>query len=132
MGIFSELFTWWNGNTIGTRWFTFRRGEFVGEDDKGNKYYQETKNGPLGYKRRWVTYNGISEASEIPAEWHGWMHYTVDIPPTEEEYENRHWQKQHIANRTGTPNAYRPAGSALNPDRKRPKTTGDYEAWRPE
>ena len=32
MGIFTELFAWWTGNTIGTRLYTWRKGERVGED----------------------------------------------------------------------------------------------------
>ena len=38
MGIFSEIFCWWGGNTWGTRLFTFRKGHKVGEDDFGNTY----------------------------------------------------------------------------------------------
>ena len=35
-----EIFTWWNRQTIGTRIHTFFYGKYVGEDAKGNKYYQ--------------------------------------------------------------------------------------------
>ena len=49
MGLFTELFAWWTGNTIGTRLFTWRYGTQVGEDEFGNVYYQ-TKDG----KKRWV------------------------------------------------------------------------------
>ncbi len=44
MGILSELnqlLTWWNGQTFGTRVFTARKGQRVGEDEQGNQYYQE-------------------------------------------------------------------------------------------
>ena len=34
MSIFSQLFTWWNGQTIGTRLYTARKGQLVGEDDR--------------------------------------------------------------------------------------------------
>ena len=37
-------------------------------------------------ERRWVIYNGYAEASTIPPSWHGWMHHTVDTPPTDETY----------------------------------------------
>ena len=40
------------------------------------------------------------------------------------------WQKPHRMNMTGTPEAYRPAGSILAKGR-RPKATGDYKAWKP-
>ena len=41
------------------------------------------------------------------------------------------WQKEHLPNLTGTPEAYRPAGS-LERGGKRARATGDYEAWQPE
>ena len=82
MKFLTELFAWWTGNTIGTRLFTWRFGTRVGEDGFGNVYYQ-TEDG----KRRWVIYRDHSEASLVPPEWHGWLHYTVDVPPTEESYQ---------------------------------------------
>ncbi len=121
-----EFFTWWNGQTLGTRFFTWRKGELVGEDASGNKYYRERDG-----KRRWVVYNGLADASRVSPDWHGWLHYTVDTPPTEEDYTPRDWQKPHKANMTGTPQAYRPAGSILTPA-ERPSATGDYDAWKPE
>ncbi|MEM5585794.1 MULTISPECIES: NADH:ubiquinone oxidoreductase subunit NDUFA12 [unclassified Roseibium] len=120
-----ELFTWWNGQTMGTRFFTWRKGDFVGEDEFGNKYYRER-----GGKKRWVTYNGLADASTIPAGWHGWMHHRVDTPPVDETYHAKHWQKPHEPNHTGTPEAYRPHGSILTPE-ERPEVSGDYEAWTP-
>ncbi|MGD9867208.1 MAG: NADH:ubiquinone oxidoreductase subunit NDUFA12 [Hyphomicrobiales bacterium] len=125
MGIFSEIFAWWTGNTIGTRLFTLRKGRFVGEDGLGNRYYRE-RNG----RRRWVVYKDMSEASLVPPEWHGWLHYTVDTPPTETSYKPHEWQKPHRPNLTGTPGAYRPQGSTLATGH-RPPATGDYEAWKP-
>jgi NADH:ubiquinone oxidoreductase subunit len=121
-----QFFTWWNGQTLGTRFFTWRKGEFVGEDLSGNLYYRQR-----GGSRRWVIYAGVAEPSMVPPDWHGWLHQTVDTPPTEEAYEPRPWQKPHRANMTGTPAAYRPKGSILS-DAKRPAATGDYEAWQPE
>ncbi|RMF11005.1 MAG: NADH:ubiquinone oxidoreductase subunit NDUFA12 [Alphaproteobacteria bacterium] len=125
MGIFKELFVWWTGNTIGTRLFTWRKGKKVGEDEFGNVYYRER-----GGKRRWVIYKQESEASLVPPDWHGWLHYTVDTPPTEGNYVRREWEKPHRPNLTGTPQAYRPQGSTLASG-KRPPATGDYEAWSP-
>ena len=60
-----------------------------------------------------MIYNGYSEASAIPPGWHGWMHHRNDQPPGQEDYLPREWQKPHLPNQTGTPNAYRPAGSIL-------------------
>lgn len=124
MGFFTEIFAWWTGNTWGTRLWTWRKGEKVGEDDFGNRYYRER-----GGKRRWVIYRDGAEASNVPPEWHGWLHYTVDELP-DENYKPREWQKPHRPNMTGTGQAYRPAGSTLVPG-GRPPATGDYEAWTP-
>ena len=132
MGLFKEIFSWWDGNTWGTRYFTFRKGKLVGEDEFGNRYYIQRKGvGPLGIPRRWVTYNGLAEASTVPSDWHGWLHYTVDQIPSKEHYQARHWQKRHSPNYTGTNKAYRPAGSTLA-DATAQKPQRDYEPWRPE
>ena len=63
MNFLLRLVTWWNGQTLGTQLFTFRRGQKVGEDAQGNRYFQ-TRDG----KRRWVIYNGETEASRIAPE----------------------------------------------------------------
>lgn len=126
MGLLKETFAWWTGNTYGTRLFTLLKGVPVGEDEFGNRYYRE-RNG----KRRWVIYRDLAEASKVPPDWHGWLHYTVDQLPTEEDYTPKPWQKAHQPNMTGTPAAYRPRGSTqIRGDR--PPATGDYEPWRPE
>jgi NADH:ubiquinone oxidoreductase subunit len=128
-----RLFTWWNSQTFGTQLWTRLYGEFVGEDEFGNRYFR-TKGGKidpaLGFERRWVIYKGYTEASTIPPAWYGWMHHTVDIPPTQETYVAREWQKPHQPNLTGTPAAYRPSGSILALGKRQP-ATGDYRAWRP-
>jgi len=124
-----QFFTWWNGQTLGTRFHTWRKGNEVGRDEFGNIYYEGGINSD-GKTRRWVIYNGVSEASRIPPGWHGWMHYTVDTPPADEDYKPREWQKSYQPNLTGTPQAYRPQGSVLSPT-TRPAVTGDYDAWTP-
>lgn len=128
-----KLFTWWNSQTFGTQLWTWMYGERVGEDEFGNRYYR-TRGGKidpaLHFERRWVIYNGYAEATTIPPAWHGWMHHTVDVPPTEQNYKPFDWQKPHRPNMTGTLGAYRPPGSTLALGR-RPKATGDYKAWSP-
>lgn len=132
MGLFTEIFSWWGGNTWGTRFFTWRKGKLVGEDEFGNRYYvQRSGVGPLGVPARWVTYKTLSEASQVPPEWHGWLHYTVDELPTQERYEPKPWQKPHKMNMTGTPQAYRPQGTILGSG-PRAKTTSDYRPWTPQ
>ena len=134
-----QLFTWWNGQTLGTRFWTWRAGEFVGEDEYGNRYYRQKRSGRRmgaahdsvdNAERRWVIYNGEAEASRIPAAWHGWMHKRTDIPPTEDSYRPHDWEKPHLPNLTGTAAAYRPRGSILSGS-TRPEVTGDYEPWSP-
>ena len=116
--------------TIGTRLYTFFNGALVGSDADGNRYYQE-KRAPKDRPRgRWVMYKGKAEASKVPPEWHAWLHRTVDTPPTEAKRPAKPWQKEHRANRTGTPDAYQPPGSEYEGG-KRAKATGDYEPWRP-
>ena len=128
-----NIFTWWNGATIGIR-NTVRGSVFVGKDELGNSYYEardDSDSYDKGRKRRWVVYNGYAEASKVPADWHGWLHYTFDQPPTEQPLPRRAWEKEHLPNLTGTPLAWRPPGS-LAGDAKRPAATGDYQAWTPE
>jgi NADH:ubiquinone oxidoreductase subunit len=134
MSIISEIFSWWGGNTWGTRW-TLMGTRAVGSDAYGNRYYEQRPGGrleltPAGKPRRYVIYKDASEASQIPAEWHAWIHYLTDTPPSEETYSAKPWQKAHKANMTGTAEAYRPAGSILGSG-VRPKATGDYKPWRP-
>ena len=62
-----------------------------------------------------MIYNGVSEASMTPPGWNGWLHHTVDTPPTEEDYKPRPWELPHIGNPTGTPEAIRPKGSSASP-----------------
>jgi NADH:ubiquinone oxidoreductase subunit len=132
MSILTEIFSWWGGNTWGTRLFTWRHGREVGHDELGNRYYIQRKGiGPLGVPRRWVIYKDLAEASKVPADWHGWLHHTVDTPPTEESYQPKPWQKPHVMNMTGTPQAWRPKGSILASG-QRPPATGDYKAWKPD
>lgn len=128
-----QFFTWWNGQTLNTRFHTWRNGELVGNDEYGNAYYR-TKGGKidkaLGFERRWVIFNGPSEGSMTPMGWYGWLHHTVDVPPTQENYQAREWEMPHLANMTGTAAAYRPKGSTLR-EGVRPAATGDYQAWNP-
>jgi NADH:ubiquinone oxidoreductase subunit len=130
MVFLKQLFTWWNGQTLNTRFYTWRKGEFVGTDELGNKYYRAPSALPESIaERRWVIYNGYSEASSIPPGWHGWMHHRTDVPPSGEVYVPREWQKPHHPNMTGTPGAYRPRGSIVSgPAPQAP----DYSAWRPD
>lgn len=123
---FAELFIWWHKQTLSLRIQTWLRGNYVGSDDAGNRYFEHKKNG-----KRWVVYNGPVEASAIPAGWHGWLHQRTDILPTDDDYQPYDWQKPHLANMSGTKNAYHPEGSLFKSG-KRPKVSSDYDAFKPE
>ncbi|ACT59591.1 NADH:ubiquinone oxidoreductase subunit NDUFA12 [Hirschia baltica] len=122
---------WWKNTTIGTRFDIGRRAVFIGDDEWGNKFYEEKKPSQEGRKRRYVIYNGAAEPSRISPDWHGWMHHTFDKPPTEEPLVKKSFELQHQPNLTGTLLAYKPKGSLWRSD-ERTKTAGDYEAWDPD
>ncbi|MBC6402650.1 MAG: NADH:ubiquinone oxidoreductase subunit NDUFA12 [Hyphomonadaceae bacterium] len=127
-----RIFSWWNGATLGTLFDIWKRGEKIGEDACGNIYYQEKGDkGYEGRQRRWVVYKGYADASLVPSEWHGWLHYTFDEPPTKKPFRTHDWEKEHHPNLTGTVYAYKPKGS-LDRGGERDRVTGDYEAWSPE
>ena len=106
MGILGKIFTWWDGATIGTSLFTARKGSKVGEDHQGN-------------------------ASNVPSEWHGWLHHSYDEVPESHLPPPRIWEVDYTPNATGTVAAYRPQG-ALERGGQRAAATGDYEAWSPD
>jgi NADH:ubiquinone oxidoreductase subunit len=123
--------------TIGTRIMTWFRGELVGSDAFGNRYYRDKSHravirggGRASRERRWVLYNGEVEASRVPPEWHAWLHHSVGEPPADGGRPKYPWQKEHIPNLTGTPAAYRPPGSLLRGG-ARETSAADYETWRP-
>ncbi len=128
----AQLFTWWNGHTIGAAFDIGRRSRLVGQDDYGNKYFEDRKASLEGRKRRYVMYKGLAEPSKVPAEWHGWLHHTLDSPPTEQPLTRRSWETDHTPNMTGTPYATKPKGSISSGKGERQKAAGDYEAWTPD
>jgi NADH:ubiquinone oxidoreductase subunit len=132
MKFIKQFFTWWSGQTLATRFFTWRKGEYVGQDEAGNKYYRAKSALPDSIaERRWVIYAGTSEASEIQPGWHGWMHHRTDTPPQDGDYKAREWQLPHQANLTGSASAYHPPGSIAVGGRPKAPTP-DYQAWKPE
>ena len=117
--------------TIGTRLWTWWKGELVGEDQFGNRYYREKGKPARGRRGRWVLFNGETEASKTPPDWHAWLHRTSDAPPSEKPLETKPWQQPHIPNLTGTALAYRPPGDRANGPRPE-GVPAPYEAWRPD
>ena len=121
LGLFiKRIFTWWNGQTLGTQLWTWRNGKKVGEDAEGNVFYRNAD-----VSRRWVIYAEEAEASKVSPEWHGWLHRTWDEPPTEAALPHKPWEKPHQENLTGTMAAYAPSGSLRQ---AQPAPRADYEA----
>jgi NADH dehydrogenase (ubiquinone) 1 alpha subcomplex subunit 12 len=100
-------------------------GDLVGVDKFGNKYYQN-KMYFMG-RSRWVYYSDQNhgwdyDASQVPPEWHRWLHYICDEPPTKDtKLVDYKWMIDHKENLTGTKQKYVPYSTT------RPK----IEAWKP-
>lgn len=127
MGLLGQIFTWWDGATVGTSLFTRRFGSEVGRDEFGNLYFQQKKNG----SRRWVIYSGSNDGSRVPPGWQAWLRGTIDELPDKALPPRRPFEKAAVPNVTGTPQAYRPAG-AVGSGLTRAASTGDYQAWKPD
>ncbi len=107
-----------NSITTLITWFT---GSKIGQDQLGNRYFQDRKNKELhGRVRRWVIYKGNEQAANIPPMYHAWLHHTSDTFPNLEQQINTHY-----------PQAYKPKSSLAMQAGKRQKASGDYEAWQP-
>uniref|UniRef100_A0A5K3ESI0 NADH dehydrogenase [ubiquinone] 1 alpha subcomplex subunit 12 n=1 Tax=Mesocestoides corti TaxID=53468 RepID=A0A5K3ESI0_MESCO len=77
-------------------------GTLVGEDYLGNKYYENNRYF-LG-RNRWVVYGNRFgwdyEASQVPPEWHRWLHYMTDETPIANAPERQPWMLDHQENVT--------------------------------
>ena len=124
MSFLKQMFTWWNVQSVGTQYFTWRKGVKVGEDDQGNAFF-ESRDGV----KRWVIYSVENEATRISSEWHGWLHHTFNESPVDRPLPKKPWETLHHENLTGTAMAYAPAGS-MRSGKASIKT--DYDAWAPE
>ena len=102
---------------------TVSTGTLVGEDKFGNKYYENNQYF-LG-RNRFVEfpYEGRMEydATQIPPEWHRWMQYMTDQPPSTHPPVQRKFFKDHERNLSGTTEAYVPYSTT------KPK----INAWQP-
>ena len=89
---------------------TLKIGTLVGVDKYGNRYYEN--NYYFHGRNRWVEFADHVyldyDGSQIPPEWHGWMHYNTDIPPTVKPPVQYKWMIDHQENKTSTPQQYVP------------------------
>ncbi|MDC3090722.1 NADH-ubiquinone oxidoreductase subunit NDUFA12 family protein [Paracoccaceae bacterium] len=121
------LFTWWNGNTVGTKLYTFLKGKKVGEDYFGNFYYESKDQ-----KNRWCIYSDQSEASRISPEWNSWLRFISNTLPTGNNF-TFEWQKPFDGNRTGLDSAYKPSTKKVDHLKEDlVNYHSDYKAWKPE
>lgn len=109
------------------------RGVFKGTDLYGNSYYEDLD--AIFGRQRYVVYKKFSaqggDASEVPAEWHGWLHSMTDECPTEAPpqpvaYKVRHRKMDSIFSEKDN---YIPPGHYRRQDPK--FSTQPYESWRP-
>lgn len=102
-----------------------------GQDQFGNCYFEHRRQMQGRYKKRWAIYKNNIQATAIPPQFHAWLHYTSHQFPLHDSSTYQHdWQKQHIENPTGSPDAYRPTGHDYKGG-QRAAATGDYQAWQP-
>ncbi len=113
---------------------TWFKGERVGEDEFGNRYYRAKSGGKSvsslrpnnNRHRRWVIYKREKEASRVPPGWHAWLHYISDkLPNPTPLYP---WRKPPKPNLSGTEKAWRREGSMW---REPTEQKVGYRAWSP-
>ncbi|KAL9225069.1 hypothetical protein vseg_001036 [Gypsophila vaccaria] len=103
----------------------------VGVDQFGNKYFE---NLDLQYGRhRWVEYASKNRynASQVPPEWHGWLHYITDRTGDELlSLRPSRYGVDHKENFSGEGDEYiyHSKGHALNPGQR---DWTRYETWQP-
>ena len=110
--------------------YTFFKGNLVGKDDDGNKYYISNISHGLKKEKRWVLYKNDNDPTKIDPSWHGWLHHVIEDVPNSKTKKNFYWQKKISPNQTGTEKAYFPPGHVLNRERKIKKIK-NYESWMP-
>jgi NADH:ubiquinone oxidoreductase subunit len=107
----------------------------VGDDPLGNRYFVGKPRRGYSRERRFVLYANMKgdrgfDASQVPPEWHGWLHHQTNNVPAATNPLRHAWQLPPQENLTGTSQAYVPPGHTMRGG-KRDKATGDYQAWTP-
>ena len=112
--------------TLGTLLLTWLRGEFVGADGYGNRYYRlkgdkptRRGGGRFSRERRWVIYDGEPEGSKVPPEWHAWLHHMVDEVP--QPRQRHRLGEGPPAEHDRNAEAYHPPGSVLRGGHRAPR-----------
>ncbi|KAL1316901.1 hypothetical protein HN51_069025 [Arachis hypogaea] len=102
----------------------------VGVDKFGNKYYEKLEDTQYG-RHRWVEYAEKSRynASQVPPEWHGWLHFITDHTGDELLLlKPRRYGVEHKENLSGEGEQYiyHSKGHALNPGQR---NWTRYQPW---
>lgn len=117
-------------NSFFTVLMTWLRGEKVGQDHFGNRYYRRRGAKGWRHEKRWVVFAREAEPTTVPAGWVGWLHRRFELPPDLQPLPNYKWEQERMPAAPANRLAYRPQGS-LERGGKRAPATGDYEAWTP-
>jgi NADH:ubiquinone oxidoreductase subunit len=105
-------------------------GELKGSDHLGNQYYENLSR--LPGRQRFVVYAGWGKGydpSQVPPEWHQWLHSISDRTPVERPVQPRPYQLQAQPmklSQYGMLGNYSPPGSFA---RQQPKTHSNYNVW---
>ncbi|KAJ3277459.1 hypothetical protein HDU76_010357, partial [Blyttiomyces sp. JEL0837] len=83
-----------------------RVGRLVGVDALGNEYYENRED--LVGRDRWVIYDKWNyDPSQVPPEWHQWLHRFTDDIPTPETIPKPDYTSKHLEHMTGTTAAFK-------------------------
>lgn len=117
-----------DGNLFVTLFEKGPSGKLVGEDQFGNRYYED--NDASYNRKRWVIYKDMStyNPSIVPPEWHGWLNYINDFDPESHKFKRPIYAIDAGVTKTGTLECYKPKGVWDNPTKR---NWLKYEAWQP-
>ena len=68
--------------------YTFFKGNLVGKDDDGNKYYTSNISHGVKKEKRWVLYKNDNDPTNIDPIWHGWLHHIIEDVPNPKTKKN--------------------------------------------
>ncbi|KIK65629.1 hypothetical protein GYMLUDRAFT_158885 [Collybiopsis luxurians FD-317 M1] len=103
-----------------------KSGVYVGKDQFGNRYFENMNaEEEVPGRQRWVDFAQHEyHASQVPPEWHSWIHHIRKDPPTNDPVIQNltlPWQAPWVENLTGTRGAFKTYNTAA------PK----INAWQP-
>ena len=94
-------------------WIAFQA-DLVGVDAYGNKYYESRYKRPwTTRKRRWGIFQKGTDSSQIPPEWHLWLHHTTSLLPPNPFMEED--TSIPLRNHSGTQQAHWPRNTSQKP-----------------